>query len=45
MTTLEIIIFVILFLGLLEMYNLFQNQKESIDELRDEINELKEPIE
>ena len=41
MTTLEIIFFVLLFLGLLEAHNLFKKQEAEIDELREEINEVK----
>lgn len=40
MTTLEIILFVILFIGSIQLYWQIKNQKEEIDQLKDEINEL-----
>ena len=43
MTTLEIILFVILFFGLLKLGNLFGNLKDDVRELRDEIDAIREP--
>ncbi|KKT01224.1 MAG: hypothetical protein UV76_C0002G0137 [Candidatus Nomurabacteria bacterium GW2011_GWA2_43_15] len=45
MTTLEIILFVFLFLGSFELYGMIMKQKENINQLKDEINELKNPAE
>lgn len=42
MTTLEIILFILLFLGAFELYSLFSKSKDEIERLKEEIEELRD---